>query len=58
MNSMFQMKICRTFLIYGQYKDCVIVRTASVRRFIQAATIYVLSKNKKNTVYPCELHFS
>ena len=35
----------------------VLVRTASVRRFKRVPTIYVLSKNKKNIVYPCKPQF-
>ena len=35
----------------------VLLRTASVRRLQRVPTIYVLSRNKKNNVYPCKPKF-
>ena len=44
------------FLIYSPDINCfVLVRTASV---LTSTTIYVLSKNKKNDIYPCKSKFS
>ena len=41
----------------SKHRLWVLVRTASMRRFYRAPTIYVLSRNKKNNEYPCKPQF-
>ena len=41
----------------SKHRLWVLVRTASARRFYRIPTIYVLSKNMKNNVYPCKPQF-
>ena len=41
----------------SKHRLWVLVRIASVSRFLQVLTIYVLSRNKKNNVYPCKPQF-
>ena len=41
----------------SKHRLWVLVRTASLRRFSRVPTIFVLSRNKKNKVYPCKPQF-
>ena len=41
----------------SKHRLWVLIRTASARRFERVPTIYVLSRNKKNNVYPCKPQF-
>ena len=41
----------------SKHRLWVLIRTASPRRFKRVPTIYVLSRNKKNNVYPCKPQF-
>ena len=41
----------------AKHRLWVLLRTASARRFEREPTIYVLSRNKKNNVYPCKPQF-
>ena len=41
----------------SKHRLWVLVRTASARRFWRVPTFYVLSRNKKNNVYPCKPQF-
>ena len=38
----------------SKHKLWVLVGTASTRRFQRVPTIYILSRNKKNNIYPCK----
>ena len=54
----FQIKILIFFSYFcSKHRLWVLVRTASPRRFYRVPTIYVLSRNKKNNVYPCKPQF-
>ena len=58
-NSSSQIKICDVFsYLCSKHRSWILPRPALLRRFYKAPTIYVLSKNKKNNVYPCKLQFS
>ena len=41
----------------SKHRLWVLVRTAFIRRFYRVPIIYVLSRNKKNKVYPCKPQF-
>ena len=57
-NENLQMKNSDNFPISAQkHRLWVLVRTASARRFYRVPTIYVLSRNKKNNVFPCKPQF-
>ena len=46
------------FLMSAQkHRLWVLVRTALPRRFLRVPTIYILSRNMKNNVYPCTPQF-
>ena len=53
----FQIKILNIFIFLLKHRLWVLVRTASPRRFSRVPTIYFLSRNKKNNVYPCKPQF-
>ena len=54
----FHIKKLRYFSYFcSKRRLWVLVRTASERRFERVPTIYVLSRNKKNNVYPCKPQF-
>ena len=50
----FQIKKLIFSYVCSKHRLLVPVRTALPRRFERVSTIYVLSKNKKNNVYPCK----
>ena len=57
-NENFQIKKFLIFIHFcSKHRLWVLVRNASPRRFLQVPTIYVLSRNKKNNVYPCKPQF-
>ena len=57
-NENFQIKKSWYFSYFcSKHRLWVLVWTASARRFLWVPTIYVLSRNKKNNVYPCKPQF-
>ena len=53
----FQLKILIFFIFLLKRILWVLVRITLPRRFYRVPTIYVLSRNKKNNVYPCKPQF-
>ena len=49
--------LCYISYFCSKHRLWVLVRTASLRRFLRVPTIYVLCRNKKNNVYPCKPQF-